>query len=106
MTTCPLLVAMMTTGDVDSPPLLTWKNVGEVAVRLKGRVLGSLVREDMTMEQVEQILGRPGRFPSTLCTGACSLCWAHYEALGLTVMYCSSWLLLFVWVHWKHQGFG
>jgi hypothetical protein len=39
-----------------------WTKANQIAARLKGRVLGSLIREGMTSQQVEWIMGK-GAFP-------------------------------------------
>jgi hypothetical protein len=36
---------------------MLWKEPGKLAGRLKGRVLGSLIRKGMTLKQVEQLIG-------------------------------------------------
>jgi hypothetical protein len=68
----------------------TWGEVGKVAERLKGRVLGSLVRKGMTQKQAEQLLGRGSKpFPSRFCIGPIhGVGNMPYYDLGLWVEYC------------------
>jgi outer membrane protein assembly factor BamE (lipoprotein component of BamABCDE complex) len=61
---------------------VTGSDVGDLARMVKGRALLCLIREGMTAEQVERILGRPdckitlGNFPT----------W-HYWLLGVNVSF-------------------
>src|SRR5262249_46191412 len=59
----------------------------KMAMRLKGRLLGSLVQKGMTIEDVEQILGTSS-FPTSwgwVTGGAGSVVILNYDALGVSV---------------------
>ena len=65
-----------------------WDELGKVAGRLKGRVLGSLVQKGMTTEQVEQVLGRGSYpFPAVGLVGGVIFGSMPYRDLGLWVGY-------------------
>jgi hypothetical protein len=58
----------------------------EVANRIKGIYLGSLIREGMTLQQVEQVLGkRPFEFLPMFSTGSGTRCVLEYESLGISI---------------------
>src|SRR5262249_860177 len=65
-------------------------SVYRVAQQLRGRVLGSLVKEGMTRKQVERILG-VDRYSLPTWEMSGGIIWesAGYDELGLRVMYCS-----------------
>jgi hypothetical protein len=64
MTICLLAAAIfggafhLETPAIDYFNSSNWSDAGKVSKRIAGRLLGSLIREGMTIEQVEQILGK------------------------------------------------
>ena len=94
MTTFLLAAAVLVAKYDMEPPMvdvvktMTWKKAGAVAVRLKGRVLGSLICEGMPIDQVERILGEnPGVIVPTFTTRNGTHAWLEYNKLGVTVIF-------------------
>jgi hypothetical protein len=67
-------------------PAVTWADASNVTLRLTGRILGSLIREGMTRDEVERILGRDdGPLPKVGMAGGILFMSLHYEDLGMWV---------------------
>jgi hypothetical protein len=62
-----------------------WKKAGEIALRIKGKVLGSFVRDGMTVEQAEVILGMTPSSVSRFSNTNARWGWNEYEDLGVTI---------------------
>jgi hypothetical protein len=62
--------------------------LADVAWRVRGRALGSLVRPGMTDEQVVRLLGNGNKpLPTGGLTGGALFSWRHYDNHGLTVSF-------------------
>jgi hypothetical protein len=61
-----------------------WKRTCDVALRVKGRFLGSFIRKGMPIEEVEQILGK-GFLGTYWSTGGNSFGGLDYDTLGLSI---------------------
>ena len=73
----------------DSGPSLAWDRLSVVPKRVAGRVLGSLVREGMTVEQVRRLLGDHEGLPTGGVVGGISFYTYRYPDLGLGVDFVS-----------------
>jgi hypothetical protein len=85
MTTWLLALVIMLGSSAENQTPLMWKGACKMAMRVKGRLLGSLVQKGMTIEDVEQILGRSSYFYWGWATGAASHITLNYDVLGVSV---------------------
>jgi len=68
----------------DASPI--WEQASKVALRLKGGLLGSLIQEGMTKDEVESILGKGDKpFPTGCVAGSIVFISLSYHDLGLSV---------------------